>query len=44
MIEKKDYLFLVFVFFCIFSYAQQEKAASVEGNVNNLPVREYKLL
>ncbi|PRX45689.1 multicopper oxidase domain-containing protein [Salegentibacter salegens] len=43
MIEKKDYLFLVFVLFGLFSYAQQELEASVEGNINNLPVREYKI-
>lgn len=36
-------MFLVFVFFGLFSYAQQEIEASVEGNVNNLPVREYKI-
>jgi hypothetical protein len=44
MTEKKDYLFLIFMLFSIFSYSQQEMEASVEGNVNNLPVREYKII
>ena len=43
MREKKDYLFLAFVLFGVFSYAQQDTEASIEGNVNNLPIREYKI-
>lgn len=43
MMKRKGYLSLVFVLFGFFSYAQQETEASVEGNVNNLPVREYKI-
>ena len=43
MMKRKGYLSLVFVLFGFFSYAQQETEASVEGNVNNLPIREYKI-
>jgi len=39
----KNYLIVLAFLLGITGYSQEELEASVEGNVNNLPVREYKL-
>ncbi|MCG9971816.1 multicopper oxidase domain-containing protein [Christiangramia crocea] len=39
----KNYPLIVALLIGIIGYAQKNLEASVEGNVNNLPVREYKL-
>lgn len=39
----KNYLLILILIVGVKGYAQQELEASVEGNVNDLPVREYQL-
>ncbi|WPY97335.1 multicopper oxidase domain-containing protein [Christiangramia sp. OXR-203] len=41
--KLKNYFLILLIFLGFSGYSQEELEASVEGNINNLPVREYKI-
>ncbi|MUP47048.1 copper oxidase [Gramella sp. BOM4] len=41
--KLKNYLLILLIFLGFSVYSQEELEASIEGNVKNLPVREYKI-
>lgn len=41
--KLKNYFLILLIFLSFSGYSQEELEASVEGNINNLPVREYKI-
>ncbi|WP_298247803.1 multicopper oxidase domain-containing protein [uncultured Christiangramia sp.] len=41
--KLKNYFLILLIFLGFSGYSQEELEASVEGNMNNLPVREYKI-